>query len=103
MDAQDDTASSAKRSQTSLRYPAITDWLQYCDHDEVRKRGNRNFSQFVTFFEEHNYIFLDELVGFTEDKVKEICIGMRSGTASCLVNFIKEDDKAIQRGKFVIS
>ncbi len=35
--------------------------------------------------------------------MKEICIGMRSGTASCLVNFIKEDDKAIQRGKFVIS
>ncbi len=101
-DTQDDTP-SAKRSQTSLRYPTISDWLQYCDNDEVRKRGNRNFSQFAMFFEEHDYKFLDELIGFTEDKMKEICIGMRSGTVSCLVNFVKEDDKAIQRGKYVIS
>ncbi len=64
-DTQDDTP-SAKRSQTSLRYPTISDWLQYCDNDEVRKRGNRKFSQFAMFFEEHDYKFLDELIGFTE-------------------------------------
>ncbi len=48
------------QAQANIKYPLITEWLEYCDRDEIRKRGERNFSQFARFFVENDYKFLDE-------------------------------------------
>ncbi len=98
-DSQDAPSAKRLQAQANIKYPSITEWLEYCDRDEIRKRGERNFSQFARFFVENDYKFLDEIVGATEDKIMAICIGMKAGTAACLVNYVKEDECAVRMGK----
>lgn len=84
---------------TTVIYPNIADWLNYCDRHP--DRAGEDFKTHIAAFNQHGYRRMNQLTGsrMTVEKLSQwLSIGV--GTADLLIQYAKEDVALIKNGLF---
>jgi hypothetical protein len=85
----------------SLKYPLISEWIDYCDRHPDRRGAN--LSALMPKFDDLGFRYINQLTGtrVTIDKLSE-WLSVGPGTADLVIGFAEEDCQLILAGKFTM-
>jgi hypothetical protein len=85
----------------SVKGPAISTWLQYCDSLPIRQ--GENFVELARKFGEQGYRTIDQLMS-SRVSIKNLSgwLGIGKGTADYIIQYADEDMVLVRNGKFTM-
>jgi hypothetical protein len=85
----------------SVKGPAISTWLQYCDSLPIRQ--GENFVELAGKFGEQGYRTIDQLMS-SRVSIENLSgwLGIGKGTADYIIQYADEDMVLVRNGKFTM-